>query len=683
MTSDEYSAAVATLPFGKKLPDAVYVFSMEGALPEPLHSLVHSLRQRLQLDDKFNVVKFSTDFAVSFLEYRDYFTDPHPPLVKAIRVNLAAGKVKELEYDIHSNPPILHRKETLLPHDHPDRRRFAALTQQEEDAGLFDDPRTIGFRANWQSLLHDKGLGYEGHSLVRLKETSLDLLVPETPVHVYRHRTAMTRSTLSKPVRQAIECGLLSDDKSFFDYGCGLGTDADGLRALGYDASAWDPAYFPDAPKKAADVVNLGYVLNVIENPPERIAVLVDAWEHTRQVLIISTMISGRESYECAREHRDGLLTSRNTFQKYFEPREIQGLIESALETDAYPLGIGIYAVFRNPKDGQAFLAARSRRNINWEQISSRLGFLRPRKRAGVIDLYEQNKDLLDEFWTVAVNLGRVPVAGEFARNAELKARIGGPRKVHRLFLDHYGPDVFEAARKQRKEDLLVYLAAAGFRKRIPLRHLDDTLQADLESHFGGYRQAQEEGTHLLMSLGEPLTLSDAAASVSFGWRDNAEGHLSIHSSLVDRLPAVLRVFIECGLRLYGVATEADIIKIHLRSRKLTFLQYDAFSRAAFPVLQTRIKIDLPRLTVSIFEYGEPSSRQLLFFKERFVDDGFPGRSRMEQISRRVEMLGIRQSELGPNDQNAPSKPDFDALLERYRLRPDLTKRPAEVKKKS
>jgi DNA phosphorothioation-associated putative methyltransferase len=465
----------------------------------------------------------------------------------------------------------------------------------------------------------------------------------------------MTRSTLSKPVRQAIECGLLSDDKSFFDYGCGLGTDADGLRALGYDASAWDPAYFPDAPKKAADVVNLGYVLNVIENPPERIAVLVDAWEHTRQVLIISTMISGRESYECAREHRDGLLTSRNTFQKYFEPREIQGLIESALETDAYPLGIGIYAVFRNPKDGQAFLAARSRRNINWEQISSRLGFLRPRKRAGVIDLYEQNKDLLDEFWTVAVNLGRVPVAGEFARNAELKARIGGPRKVHRLFLDHYGPDVFEAARKQRKEDLLVYLAAAGFRKRIPLRHLDDTLQADLESHFGGYRQAQEEGTHLLMSLGEPLTLSDAAASVSFGWRDNAEGHLSIHSSLVDRLPAVLRVFIECGLRLYGVATEADIIKIHLRSRKLTFLQYDAFSRAAFPVLQTRIKIDLPRLTVSIFEYGEPSSRQLLFFKERFVDDGFPGRSRMEQISRRVEMLGIRQSELGPNDQNAPS----------------------------
>jgi DNA phosphorothioation-associated putative methyltransferase len=332
--------------------------------------------------------------------------------------------------------------------------------------------------------------------------------------------------------------------------------------------------------------------------------------------------------------------------------------------------------VFKDPKAGQAFLAARTRRHIDWEQLSSRLGFLRPKKRAGVVDLYETNKDLLDEFWTFALNLGRIPVAGEFAREADLKERVGGPKKVHRLFLDHYGPDTFEAARKQRKDDLLVYLAAAGFRKRIPLKNLDDTLQADLLSHFGGYRQAQEEGARLLMSLGDPSTLADAAAALPFGWRDDTESHFSIHSSLVGKLPAVLRVFVECGARLYGVATEADVIKIHLRSRKLTFLLYDNFIRAPFPELQTRIKIDLPRLAVNIFEYREAGPRQLLLFKERFVDAGFPGRSRMEQISRRVEMLGIRQAGLGPNDQNAPSKAEFDALLERYRLRPDLTKRP-------
>lgn len=675
MTVEEYCAAVARLPFGKKLPEALYVYLIDGDLPEPLRSLVVSLRQRLQLTDAFNVVKFSTDFAVSFLEYRDFFKDPHPALAKAIRVNLAAGKVKELQYDIRVNPPILHRKETLLPLDHPDRPRFAQLTQQEEDAGLFDDPRTIGFKANWESLLQEKGLGYEGHALVQRGGQHSEPLSAVEPVRVHRHRTAMTRTALSKPIRQAMECGILSEGKTVFDYGCGLGTDADALRTLGYEVAAWDPAYFPDAPKKAADVVNLGYVLNVIEKPTERIVVLVDAWAHAREALIISTMIRGKESYDYVREHGDGVLTSRNTFQKYFEPAEIQGLIESALDSDAHPLGVGIYAVFKDPKAGQAFLASRTRRHIDWEQLSNGLGFLRPERRAGVVDLYERNKDLLDEFWTFALNLGRLPVAGEFAREAELKERVGGPRKVHRLFLGHYGPDTFEAARKQRKDDLLVYLAAAGFLKRIPLKNLDDALQADLASHFGGYRQAQEEGARLLMSLGEASTLADAAAALPFGWRDDTEGHFSIHSSLVGKLPAVLRVFIECGARLYGVATEADVIKIHLRSKKLTFLLYDNFLRAPFPELQTRIKIDLPRLAVNIFEYREAAPRQLLFFKERFVDAGFPGRSRMEQISRRLEMLGIRQAGLGPNDQSAPSKAEFDALLERYRLRADLKKR--------
>ena len=683
MKADDYSAAIAQLPFGKKLPDAVYVYSVAGDLPEPLRSLVAPLRQRLQLTEAFNVVKFSNDFAVSFLEYRDFFTDPHPALAKAIRVNLAAGKVKKLQYDIQVNPPILHRKETLLPLDHPDRPRFSQLTQQEEHAGLFDDPRTIGFKINWENLLREKGLGYEGHVLVQRGERGLELIAADEPVRVHRHRTAMTRTELSKPIRQAMECGIISEEKTVFDYGCGLGTDADGLRSLGYQVAAWDPAYFPDAAKKAADVVNLGYVLNVIEKPAERIAVLVDAWAHAREALVVSTMISGKESYDYVRPHGDGVLTSRNTFQKYFEPAEIQGIIESALDSDVYPLGIGIYAVFKDPKAGQAFLAARARRHIDWEQLSSRLGFLRSKKRAGVVDLYETNKDLLDEFWTFALNIGRVPVAGEFAREAELRERVGGPKKVHRLFLDHYGPDTFEAARKQRKDDLLVYLAAAGFRRRIPLKNLDDALQADLVSHFGGYRQAQEEGTRLLMSLSDPSTLANAAASLPFGWRDDMEGHFSIHSSLVGKLPAILRVFIECGARLYGVTTEADVIKIHLRTRKLTFLLYDNFLRAPFPTLHTRVKIDLPRLAVNIFEYRDAVPGQLLFFKERFVDAGFPGRSRMQQISRRLEMLGIRQAALGPNDQDAPSKTEFDALLERYQLRPDLTKRPTSSEERA
>jgi DNA phosphorothioation-associated putative methyltransferase len=103
------------------------------------------------------------------------------------------------------------------------------------------------------------------------------------------------------------------------------------LRALGFEACGWDPAYFTTAPKEVADVGNLGYVINVIESSPERVAVLVDAWRYTREALVISTMVRGQEPYDSVRDHADGVLTSRNTFQKYFEPSEIQGLIETAL----------------------------------------------------------------------------------------------------------------------------------------------------------------------------------------------------------------------------------------------------------------------------------------------------------------------------------------------------------------
>jgi hypothetical protein len=46
--------------------------------------------------------------------------------------------------------------------------------------------------------------------------------------------------------------------------------DVEALKALGYDAKGWDPAFQPNAPKVKSDVVNLGFVLNVIEEPQER-----------------------------------------------------------------------------------------------------------------------------------------------------------------------------------------------------------------------------------------------------------------------------------------------------------------------------------------------------------------------------------------------------------------------------
>src|SRR5215475_8370294 len=99
---------------------------------------------------------------------------------------------------------------------------------------------------------------------------------------IQRHKTAIRRGDFSRPVKCLLRDGLISKDVTFFDYGCGRGEDVELLTTEGVVCGAWDPAYRPDAPRFEANVVNLGYVINVIENAEERAATLQNAWELCR-----------------------------------------------------------------------------------------------------------------------------------------------------------------------------------------------------------------------------------------------------------------------------------------------------------------------------------------------------------------------------------------------------------------
>ncbi len=48
-----------------------------------------------------------------------------------------------------------------------------------------------------------------------------------------------------------------------------------------------------------SDIVNLGYVINVIESAEERQEALLKAWQLTRQVLIVSAQILIDDSTWC------------------------------------------------------------------------------------------------------------------------------------------------------------------------------------------------------------------------------------------------------------------------------------------------------------------------------------------------------------------------------------------------
>jgi hypothetical protein len=258
MNLSEYKEQVSRIPYGKRLPTALYVHrqglaSVGGSLGAVLDQVV----ARYQVSVEYNLVKFRTgELKLSFLSYPAFASEPHPALKHAITIDLATGKARHTDYADNANPPILHRKETFLPAGHPLRAQFEALTRAEEAAGLYESTETIGFKLNWQKLLESKGLALKGHTLLScfhpqaaparpvpeghpeiaqpFKAGSAATTVPspegtaenvhatmpardEPPVVVARLKTALTRYELSKPVKSLLEYGVLRSGTSFFD----------------------------------------------------------------------------------------------------------------------------------------------------------------------------------------------------------------------------------------------------------------------------------------------------------------------------------------------------------------------------------------------------------------------------------------------------------------------------------
>ncbi len=119
------------------------------------------------------------------------------------------------------------------------------------------------------------------------------------------------------------------------------------MLRLGIVSYGWDPAYRPDEPLREADVVNLGYVINVIEDREEREETLRSAWKLARNVLAVAARISVDGEGEGAFEFGDGVITRIQTFQKYFTQTELRLYIEQTLGTEAVPAAPGVFYVSR------------------------------------------------------------------------------------------------------------------------------------------------------------------------------------------------------------------------------------------------------------------------------------------------------------------------------------------------
>ena len=142
---------------------------------------------------------------------------------------------------------------------------------------------------------------------------------------IARHRTALSRCELSRPFKAAIADGVLRLSDTVMDYGCGRGGDVRRLVAQGYQCFGWDPVHAPSGFCREADLVNLGYVVNVIESAQERRQALEAAWGLARRVLVVAArLVAETPSLRAAAPYADGLVTRIGTFQKFYEQQELR-----------------------------------------------------------------------------------------------------------------------------------------------------------------------------------------------------------------------------------------------------------------------------------------------------------------------------------------------------------------------
>lgn len=105
----------------------------------------------------YNVIKLNPQSRVSFLRY-EAFTTAFPALLASLSCDLVAQTARATDYTQRRNPPILHRKELLLPADNPLARAGVRLTARLEAAGAFANPLGIGTRDGWSRTLAELGL---------------------------------------------------------------------------------------------------------------------------------------------------------------------------------------------------------------------------------------------------------------------------------------------------------------------------------------------------------------------------------------------------------------------------------------------------------------------------------------------------------------------------------------------
>lgn len=450
---------------------------------------------------------------------------------------------------------------------------------------------------------------------------------------ILRHRTAIRRGTHSRPVYLAQAHGLIGPGLSFFDYGCGFGEDVRLLKESGLIAQGWDPHYFPDAPQQSAECVNLGYVLNVIEDPMEREDTLRSAFALAQRVLVVSVRID--QSLNGGTDFSDGLVTNCGSFQKIYTQSEFRDYLQAVLGRKPYMAGLGIAYVFKDDAVESAHLA--------------QLSIVPARQKREFLAQFSEDSDG-QKLLEATRALGRLPLPSEFERYPNLLSRFGSRSRIERLVSGVLRPENLQEIKALKRNDILTYFAMLRLRsvRPPPIRLLPPETQADIKLFWPSYKRAMQEGEAFLFSLAKPELIREACLAAPVGKRLPSD--LYLHRSAEETLPPLLRVLLFAACQVVG-DVEYNVVKIDVDGRKASFLNYKDFDEDAHPPLLHSVRVHLPTASYAIRDYSSSANPPILHRKDALVDPLYPRYSAFAELTRQEEEFGLlSQANIGFRD---------------------------------
>lgn len=429
----------------------------------------------------------------------------------------------------------------------------------------------------------------------------------------------------------ALSHGIIEESRSVFDYGCGRGEDVKYLKSAGIEANGWDPHHRPESPLSCADVVNLGYVLNVIEYPDERDDTLRKAFELARQVLVVAVRVD--QALERGVEFSDGILTSRGSFQKFYKQSEFREYIERILGRRPHMAGLGIAYVFRDELLESFYLESLSRRRFEASRTSA-------------IEEFSQNA-IARQYLKLAVALGRPPVAKEFGRYPKLLERFGSPERVEKLARQLLSPEAIRESQQRRRDDILTYIAMMRLQglTSVPFRSLPHELRADIKMLWPSYSAALREGEAFLFQIGNSESVRNSCKNAPVGKK--LPEALYVHRSGEEQLGALLRLLIFAAQQIVG-EVDYNVTKIALDGRSISLLRYEHFEEEAHPSLHYSVRIYLPRAEYAIRDYSNSTNPPILHRKDSLVDGLYQSHKVFAELTKQEEQLGLlSRSDIG------------------------------------